>query len=751
MDETALRRILTSFADSPADVNLAKGQLLIQVRDELLEVGVRRANGNLVIDDNGIEYTTHRWIVERIARLPLLAERILGYVDEEPLFVPPRGILYDELERGHREEPVEVPAVLDTLQEVLGRDRIGTTAVVYLVSDAGEGKTTTINALARAQARAFKEKKTGWLLVPVPLGGRPFLRFDDVVAAALLNRFRFPLFFDSFMELVRMGVLVPALDGFEEMFVEGAAGDAASALGNLMSLMQSSGTALVAARQAYFDYKSLDTQARLYDALSGQSVSFAQVRIRRWNSVQFKAYASRAGLQSTERDYDSLSRHLGSEHPLLTRAFLVRLLVDLLQSQGIDSVLAQIDGGASDYFGELVKPIISREAHRWIDRSGEPFMPLLTEGEHLLLLESVAMEMWLAEASLVPADVLEWAAEVFSEAARKNAAVTRQVVERVKQHALLVNRGGQKAAFQFDHEEFYYYFLGRAVAARMVAGVDGDIKQALRRSALPQLAVESAGALLKASGIGAVRGALTALSRICRGEPAASFVRENSGAVLIRAMHETHGEPLAAEYLVFPRDSLKNRKLSDVTFRHCEFGETEVWGDTLNQILFEQCGFDLIWLKSVNSLASATFREPRIRAIASPESSIPTYDPSHIESIVRRFAETANTPREEAEPVQAEPDDALRAFERVVRRFLRTTEVNEYTIRQATSVYANQFMRDVLPELERRGVLREVQYHGAGQQRRFRLGIPLREVSEAMRHAEGKFERFLKLSSREDE
>src|SRR4029077_1840672 len=99
-------------------------------------------------------------------------------------------------------------------ETVLSRRPAGATSVLYLTSDAGEGKTTLINHLALKQAQRYKEKTTDWLLVPIPLGGRTFLRFDDVVVAALVNRLRFQLFYyDAFLELVRLGVLVPAFAG----------------------------------------------------------------------------------------------------------------------------------------------------------------------------------------------------------------------------------------------------------------------------------------------------------------------------------------------------------------------------------------------------------------------------------------------------------------------------------------------------------------------------------------------------------
>ncbi|GAJ22869.1 unnamed protein product, partial [marine sediment metagenome] len=135
--------------------------------------------------------------------------------------------------------------VRDALQEIIDQldDRSALASyVMYLTSDAGEGKTTLLNYLAKTQAKKYLERKSNWLLLPIPLAGRPFLRFDDIIISSLMNRLRFPhFFFDSFIELVKMGAIVPAFDGFEEMFIESSTGEAISALANLLNKLSSEG------------------------------------------------------------------------------------------------------------------------------------------------------------------------------------------------------------------------------------------------------------------------------------------------------------------------------------------------------------------------------------------------------------------------------------------------------------------------------------------------------------------------------
>src|SRR6185295_1757275 len=97
MDIQSFKRILTTFADQPADVNLAKGQLILQLRDELLEASITITEGRVSVQEGGRSFTAEKWIIERVARLSVLADRILNYITPEPCFVVPAGALLDQL------------------------------------------------------------------------------------------------------------------------------------------------------------------------------------------------------------------------------------------------------------------------------------------------------------------------------------------------------------------------------------------------------------------------------------------------------------------------------------------------------------------------------------------------------------------------------------------------------------------------------------------------------------------------------
>ena len=396
LDLSSFKRILTAFTDDSADIILEKGRILVQVRDEMLEATLHEQDGVLLVEENGERLKARSWIAKRLARLPMLAERICSHVSPPPDFIMPSGDVESIDSTSHSGEPAK-PDIGTATMKVLGERTSFTTSVRYLTADAGEGKTSLIDHLAVQQARAYKQKETDWLLVPIPLGGRTFLRFDDVVIATLVNRLRFQLlYYDAFLELVQLGVLVPAFDGFEEMIIESSSGEAISALGRLVADLQSCGSVLIAARKAYFDYASFRSQARLFDAIGKNDVTFARLALKRWNRKHFIDYARERGLSAPGQLFEQVAKNLRTDHPLLTRAVLVRRLIDvaLETGGGLSGLLKRIGQRPLDYFHEFVNVLIEREANtKWMDKSGEPPRPLLTIDEHHDLLSMVAHEM----------------------------------------------------------------------------------------------------------------------------------------------------------------------------------------------------------------------------------------------------------------------------------------------------------------------------------------------------------------------
>jgi len=685
-----------------------------------------------------------RWIIQNVARLPLLADRILDYYKGESSFVTPSGKLLDQLDEAPTESEAPVSDALDCALSLLGRRPGGTASVVYLTSDAGEGKTTLITHMAREQARRYKAKQQDWLLVPVSLGGRTFMRFDDVIAGALMNRLRFSfLYYEAFIELVRLGVVVPAFDGFEEMFVEGSAGDAISALGNLVQSLQSMGAIMIAARKAYFEYKNLQTQTKLFDSLGGQSVSFARLALQRWDHLKFIEYANKRGIKDGDKIYLEVAAKLKPDHPLLTRAVLVRGLLDVAVEMADRSrLLDSIERDPADYFRQFVGTIIQREAQqKWLDKVGEVARPLISVEEHYELLSMIAMEMWQANTESLRPDIFDLTAELFSDSKKKDKVVTYQIVERLKQHALIIQTDGHRLAF--DHQEFYHFFLGEAVGKLMTSEGFSSITVSLRHAILPGLASEAAARFLQRSGK-PILDIVAAANTISNSEPRASFVKENIGGILIRLLDFKHVSGVTVRQASFPPQALLGRRLTEVEFYDCYFQTSSLDQSQLIRCRFNSCEFESLELFS-DSVHDSVIDRCTVRAVIPINADVAIFAPQQVTAALTQVGFLTPSPQTSTTPVA--PDEEMALVERMLRAFMRSTGINEHTLEKRLGAQSSQFFKDVLPRLEDAGVVQEMPYKGSGSQRRFKLGFPLDRLTRAVEGCQGHIDRFIALTA----
>lgn len=747
MNINDFKRIITSFADRPTDLQMEKGQLLIDIRGELIQAQVTTKDGNLFVTEKGTEESAFSWIKNRIAGLPQLADRIIDYLPPEEAFVDPSSELLDELEFDPNEEEKKITSTREKLVEILARKVPGTTSIVYLTSDAGDGKSTLINTAANLQARRFKEKKSDWLLVPIPLGGGPFLRLDDIVIASIMNRLRFRYFyFDSFIELVRMGLIVPALDGFEEMFMQNSAGEALSATGNLVNKLNSEGSILIAARKAYFDYKSFSSQAKLFDTITS-SVSFARIALKRWDKEQFLTYTAYKGVEKPEEIYSMVASKLKNpNHPILTRPVLIKQLLDVLSDKNnVKDLISQLES-ATNYFPAFVNVIIEREANfKWVDTSGEPYKPILTVEQHYQLLSLLAEEMWITSGDSLKDTILDLIIELFSDQQKFNIQTSRQIKERIKQHALVIRPEPNSPVYKFDHDEFREFFLGIALATKIEAAKVLETRELLKRLQLPSQTFDSIAAKLKSSRL-SISAVKEVLDETIRGEGQTSFVRENVGGILIRLLNNSQTSHLYIYNYEFSSNSFFTTKLDSLTFDNCHFQHTALNDSQISNCSFIKCYFDRLELSSNVILRNVKLKDCEIASLYDTAKDRAYYDEFSIKRILQnKGVIIEDGGRQGAKDSDAVVEDEdLELTEKALRRFVRSNNpINDSIFRLRLGGKSDHFIKDILPELIRRKILIEVDYIGSGQKRRFKLGVSFSKIDKALTSSQGKYEGFL--------
>jgi len=747
------RAIVETFADPGTEILFDKKQVIIQVNDDLIEANISADSGDVYVDEGAGNEPASKWIVNRLARLPLLASRLSNSVVPTEYFVTPSAKLLPTLEIGPEEKIVTTDDALEITLKTLNERSPLETMVLYLTSDAGEGKTSLINELARRQAKYFSDKKSDWLLLPIPLGGRHFLRFDDITIGALQNRYRFPfLYYNSFLALVKMGVIIPAFDGFEEMFVESSSGEALSAMGILVGSLESQGGMVVAARKAYFEFENLRTQERLFDSIRSYSVGFGKVELVRWTKHQFIAYCENREVKNPQELYIKVSERLGTEHALLTRAVLVKRLIDVaVASLSLDDFLEKIQQSGTDFFSVFVGSLIEREANeKWIDRSGDKEVgsPIISVKEHFSILSQIALSMWEAKVNYLKRENLEFVADYFSEVNRKNIYESQQIRERIRGHAMLVPSSNAEKAVEFDHDEFRLYFLGEGIAMQinpLDKRAKAEVFGTFRRGLLPPQAHHALFRSLSRDRKMEFLNIVKFLLDISGMDVQSSYTQENCSEIILMLLNGLKSDGLTIRNLAFGADVLRDKKLFKIIFEGCYFAPTSLELTEFKNCKFDSCNFAQIRVYESTKVSNVTFEESMVEALALPEKGMESWDPADIRRQISRLGFNIRSENEVIDTQDTEyvSDQDLRDVEKIVRYFMRSTHISESVILIKLGLGAKGFIDHVLPKLLKQGVMEEIENRGGGTQRRFKLGLSLHVVNEAIVRANGSFDKFL--------
>ena len=483
--------------------------------------------------------------------------------------------------------PAGSGAAIDVLTDLLA-DEADATRVVMVTGGAGAGKTSVLRELVQRRAEAYLNGSASRLLLYVNAQGRPLARLNEALATELQD-LRVGLTYHSIAVLAQLGVLVPVIDGFDELLGVSGYDDAFSSLGQFIEQLHGEGQILASARSTYYEEEFLERAARA-SATGDQAWSHVPVRIQEWSDGDRQNYldrwSERKGWSSSEAQARS-ARVTGAfkgQDALARKPVFFTRVVDLLQH---DASFA----GGDDLLRTLVREYSSRELkEKLLDRQSRP---LLTEEQFEALMQELAEEMWNQETRDLDVGSVRFVAEYFAQDAGMPDTARQVIVERLPAMAFL-GQGDAPAArsgIAFEHELFFFYFLAKTIAARL-GSKGADLRVVLGRSALPEemadrvaretVAVDAPAASSR------LQERLDRLSKAAHQESRrAAQVRENAGLLAMALVRERGArdtvEACTIQSVVFPGSHLRNVTLerctlNDVVMRRTDLVETRFVG-----------------------------------------------------------------------------------------------------------------------------------------------------------------------------
>lgn len=734
MDLNEIYADVAAFADNEDDVIIEKGVLVFQRNRQTYECALEETASGVEVLFNGSRLPYRKFLAEELGRLTILAEAIRQKRKDVSPYIDTQAQRTDSLDRTSQTE-----SALELLWQECQSRPFGETKLVFLTADAGHGKTALLRRMTQRFAAEYLAHRCDQLLLHIDTQGRSFIRLEEAVAGDLGQLRIGGLFYSGVIRLIRRGLLTIAIDGFDELLAEIGFGEAYSGLGAFLKQLGGSGVVIASARSAYFEMENYAAQTRLLTSLPDTHVTMGLVRLQKWDREQavkyFENYKSDTGksVENPESVYDELVIKLGVDHPVLHRPFLVHRLAVLLAESptGAGALAQELGTSPIQVVPNVINAMLRREVEeKWRDPSGQPYLSL---EQHILLLSSIAEEMWNQGKGSLSSEVVQLICETVVE--MLNIAPNRrvQIVQRVTAHALLPRNSSAGAELSFDHDEFLNYFL----AARLVALLRSLDKFGLQRFCelhpLPFIAAVWA-AHIEPWTAKQVKAIIETFDSMTRAEVRSSYLKQNAG-LLSSQLANLHGAnrdvPFIFESMYFDGEDFHGALLNGATFLRCTFMNIDLSNAKIAGCSFEDCRIDGLTLNSETKLTGTHFDARSsvlgvLRSSSNDGEGMRSYVPDHCQEMLEHagavFAiESVATPSKPREI----PTEWHHAIESFLRIFSRNSGATESVMKMKLGPRHHIFRTKILPQMLKSGVVRTTEWVGQRDQERYELNFPV--------------------------
>jgi hypothetical protein len=367
------------------------------------------------------------------------------------------------------------PAVELLLREIDSLDS-DFTNVLFLTGEAGSGKTCSLRHLTIDRAQQYLSGEASSLFIYVNAQGRALATFDQALSVEL-DDLRSQLTYDMIAPLVRNGLLIPIVDGFDELL--GASyDDSFSSLSRFLGTLQGRGRLIACARSTYYEQEFLNRMTK--ESRPDLSWQVRRVQMLDWDSSLRRKLADiEAAARGRADDAELIARQVERAfesdelHSIAGKPFFVAKVIQLF-----------LEGGklnsAQSIFEALVDAYVEREvSEKLLDNNQRP---LLSAPELRRILIELSSEMWLIETrQLQPDMVRDIVALVLGDAKRKGQVQDYLHMRGPMLGFLTSSLGGKRV--EFEHELMFAYFLAHVFVQSLKTGA--QLPWLLARGVLP--------------------------------------------------------------------------------------------------------------------------------------------------------------------------------------------------------------------------------------------------------------------------
>lgn len=711
---------ILSFADDEDDVIIESNRLTFQRLNQLVTVELIEDDGKLLVKYNGNTIPYKTYIAKELARLDIMANKICQkQLSENSIYVDTNATLFKSSQK------IDGDALTLLKNECLNRNDYET-KICFVTADAGHGKTILLRHLQFETAEAYRKNQLDYILWHIDLHGRDLLRLNEAMMFEVGALRMSGLYYNSIITLIRNGLIVLAIDGFDELAAEIGGEKVLGSLTNLVSELDGQGTLIAASRRTFFNTQDYIKRTKLLQNSIDQTCEFDELKLLNWKRKECVQYMTYYFDQETaEQEYGVMSNILRNtdSHPVIERPFLFTKLVNY----AIDgnptmkpSEFLQSGGDNFESINKVIEAFVRREVQKWTYFDNQTGKPYLTFEQHIELLTELAQEMWHSQKDYISVDVIQYVTTILLDVWNIETELRPQILRVVESHAFMVIAENGDSFRRFDHDEFKDFFIACGLKKMLLKAIELDSFDIVRKFLYCcQMQESVARYLVKMLDDACLMPIVRGLLKMKSNEWKPTFLQPNLGILLPYMLDGSINTEVVeiSDKVIFTSLVFENRVLRDIKFVDCTFINISFSNTILRNVLFERCTFTDIRfnIHSNNYFENVVIdNDCEVAKVTKVDDlndeGYSEYSPYNIDMLLVKYG-IRRTSISKISVTINKDSEYRKLVRRFLNKFLRSThqyEVNFTDDQEYYSMSAKDLIEDVIPMMIKYNIIQEV-------------------------------------------
>jgi len=596
---------------------------------------------------------------EYLGNLTAIANTITKIIPPPTIYEPLTAQVTDE-------DDLSPGMATEIIENVLKDSPYNATNLLFVRAPAGCGKTQTMLKLTVDRADNYRKGllplSEAWIYLYVDAQGQALANIDSVLAKCL-DDLRASIGYQAVSALVRNDLIVPIIDGFDELIGSGGYADAFGSLSSFLSMLERSGSVVATGRSTFYDMHVLKNMAQRYEAGESLNFKFRSIEINQWDEEGIKSYFIRALLPDVAIAACELVESTSDiNKKLLSKPFYASRVAQAYAKGEIFHYDANI-------LDQLMDSFLIREAGKFLNKQGSV---ILDKNGHERLLRLVAEEMWWTERRSIDLETLQEYAVLIAEELKITPEDAEILRGKMSSYAFIeIDRSQERQQwYKFEHDVYYEYFLLGALLKYLTEDID-QLKSFLTRSLLGESLIDHFANKTVQLSAGEITSMVKTIASVTYVSRMGLQLSRNAGTLLMVLTNKRDILPsgISVRNIEFTKGKMRNSTFNMWSFHSCRFDDVDLRGTTFNNVAFSDVIFDKICIDTSNTRFIDTIVRPQDVISFSIDQNY-VYEPSKIIDALVKMGVPGLTKVEEVKysPRQEEAIEVLNQFLRRVER-----------------------------------------------------------------------------------